>query len=90
MVPKNAINKTTVVSAGGSAEINYALTISNVLVSGMSNEYTPARQKMAIIGQSFDLHVFNDEKGKILWDGPRLASPKPLPILSISWCQPVP
>lgn len=66
VVPNNVINKITVVSAGGSAEINYALAISTLLVSGMSNEYAPARQKMAIVRQNFDLYVVTDEKGKIL------------------------
>lgn len=66
VVPKNVINKITVVSAGGSAEINCALAISTLLVSGMSNEYAPARQKMAIVRQNFDFYVVTDEKGKIL------------------------
>ena len=76
VVPKNVTNKITVVSAGGSAETNYTISIPPLTVNGMSNEYTPVGQKMAIVGQNFDLYEVTPEKGKVVWAGTPVAITK--------------
>ncbi|GAB3241301.1 glycan-binding surface protein [Hymenobacter seoulensis] len=69
VAPKEITNKITVVSAGGSAETSYSISIPPLSIAGMSNEYTPAGKMMAIVGQNFDLYEITPEKGKIEWAG---------------------
>ena len=71
-VPKEVTNKISVVTDGGTAQQAYTVSIPPLQVNGMSNEYTPAGQKMAIVGQNFDLYGVTPEKGKVLWNGTAL------------------
>ncbi|WP_375435610.1 glycan-binding surface protein [uncultured Hymenobacter sp.] len=73
IIPKEVNNKVTVTSDAGTAEIAYTISIPPLLIAGMSNEYTPAGQRMAIVGQNLDLYGITPEKGKVLWNGTALA-----------------
>ncbi|OUJ70404.1 glycan-binding surface protein [Hymenobacter crusticola] len=71
-IPKEVNNKISLVTAGGSAETTYTLSIPPLVIAGMSNEYTPAGQRMAIVGQNLDLYGITPETGKVLWAGTAL------------------
>ncbi|UOG74000.1 glycan-binding surface protein [Hymenobacter tibetensis] len=69
VVPKNVSNMVTIVSDAGSTETAYTLSIPSLEVAGMSNEYTPAGQRMAVVGKNFDLYGISVTSGKVLWNG---------------------
>jgi hypothetical protein len=69
VVPKNVTNTITVVTAGGTAQTTYTLSIPPLTVTSMANEYVAPGQKGAIVGLNFDLYEVSPAKGKVLWNG---------------------
>jgi len=69
VIPKDVSNKVTVITAGGTAETQYTIAIPALSITGMSNEYTPVGQRMAIVGKNFDLYGVTTEQGKLVWAG---------------------
>ncbi len=66
VVPKNVTNTITVTTAGGSAQATYTVAVPPLVVSSMTNEYALAGEKVAIVGQNFDLYGVTPTTGKVL------------------------
>ncbi|UOQ69120.1 glycan-binding surface protein [Hymenobacter volaticus] len=69
VIPKEVNNRISLVTAAGAVETAYTLSIPPLVIAGMSNEYTPAGQRMAVVGQNLDLYGITPETGKVLWAG---------------------
>lgn len=69
VVPKEVSNTITIVTDGGTTEMDYTLSIPPLQVYGLSNEYAAPGQRVAVVGQNFDLYGVSAGSGKILWEG---------------------
>ncbi|TDN39319.1 hypothetical protein E4631_15380 [Hymenobacter sp. UV11] len=79
VVPKNVTNTITVTTAGGTAQAKYTVSIPPLAVTGMSNEYALAGEKVGLAGQNFDLYGVTAATGKVYFNTTAVAITKATP-----------
>jgi hypothetical protein len=76
VVPKNVTNTITVTTPGGTATTKYTVAVPPLAVASMTNEYALAGEKVAIVGQNFDLYGVTPATGKVLLNSTPVAITK--------------
>lgn len=72
-IPSVVNNKVTLNTNGGEATFAYKVSIPDLVIKGMYNEYTPAGATMLITGKNFDLYEFNGKDGKVIFGSKEIA-----------------
>ncbi len=72
-IPTVVNDQVTLSTKGGDATFSYTVSVPNLIVTGMYNEYTPAGATMTITGKNFDLYELNPENGKVIFGGAEIA-----------------
>ncbi len=78
-IPTVVNDKVTLSTNGGDATFGYTVSVPNLMVTGMYNEYTPAGATMAITGKNFDLYELNPESGKVIFGTTEVAIDRSTP-----------
>lgn len=78
-IPTEINDKVTLQSQGGSTTFDYKVSIPDLLILGMYNEYTQTGATMTILGKNFDLYELDATNGKVVFDGTEVAIDRATP-----------